>query len=140
MSSLEESIIGAQVRFQLLQRIHPVFDACLPTIDEAENGRYGTFNEELWDEITLLRTDIKCMPIRLHQMQFDQIEDDIHADRLVKAFDDLLTLFEDSVHSIKTQTSITASKVGLSRHWPLLWYHFEHFPSNHLFHRNRPSG
>lgn len=116
MSSLEESIIGAQARFHLIQRVHPVFDACLPTIDAAADGRYGTFSEDLCDEITILRTDIKCLPIKLQQVNIDHIEDDMDAGRLIEALDCLLALFEDSVlHSGETGTSTTTLEVGLTR-------------------------
>jgi hypothetical protein len=116
MSAFGKRILEARARFHLLRSIHSLFDASLPTTDDVESGRYGALSEDeladLEDDITLLRSDIKSLPIKLQQIDIEQISTDVDIDRLIKAFDYLLTLFENSVLDLtEAETSVATSQV-----------------------------
>ncbi|RYP66887.1 hypothetical protein DL771_007544 [Monosporascus sp. 5C6A] len=102
----------ARTRFHLLRSVHSLFGHSLPTIDDVESGRYEGVSEaspeDLVNDITILRSDIKCLPIKLQQIDIDQVTNGADVDRLIKAFDSLLGLFEDSVIDLK-ETGIDAA-------------------------------
>ncbi|KFY82286.1 hypothetical protein V498_08628 [Pseudogymnoascus sp. VKM F-4517 (FW-2822)] len=103
MSESETRISEARARFHLLRSVHPLFSLSLPTVEDVESGRYGPLPKDsvkladLVNDVTILRLDIKCLPVKLQQIDIDQAKSDIDIDRLIKAFDSLLGLFEESV-------------------------------------------
>jgi hypothetical protein len=117
MSDSEARILEARARFHLLQSVHSLFGLSLPTTEDVESGRYGAMSEaslaDLVNDITILRSDIKCLPIKLQQIDIDQVTSDADVDRLIKAFDSLLGLFEDSVLDLKeTGVDVATPQVG----------------------------
>ncbi len=115
MSHQGERTLEAQARFRLLRSVHALFCLSLPTIDDAESGRYGAMSEanlaDLVDDITILRSDINCLPIKLQQVDIDQVTSDIDIDRLIEAFDSLLVLFEESVLDFEIGVGTTTPQV-----------------------------
>lgn len=102
MSNLEARVLEARASFTLLQSVHSLIDLSLPTIEDVETGRYGAMSGDddlavLANDITLLRSHVKSLPITLQQVDIDQVTSDADVDRLIEAFDSLLGLFEDSV-------------------------------------------
>ncbi|KAJ4328353.1 hypothetical protein N0V84_001224 [Fusarium piperis] len=101
MSDLETRILEAQAHFGLLRSVHYFVSLSLPIPEDVENKTQTAESQiktdMLVNDITILRSDIKCLPIRLEQIDIDQITNDADVDRLIGAFDSLLRLFEDSV-------------------------------------------
>ena len=108
MSGSERRTLEAQERFHLLRTIHSFFCLSLPTLPtttDVENGWYrGGFEADLLDDITILRSDIKSLPIKLQQIDIDQVTSDDDLNQLIKAFDSVLGLFEDSITGEGAQT------------------------------------
>jgi hypothetical protein len=111
MSDSDTRILEARDRLQLLQSVHSYFSISLPTIEDGDSGRYGALSEaalaDLVNDITILRSDIKSLPIKLQQIEIDQITSDADANRLIKALDSVLRLFEDSVLELETEVAQT---------------------------------
>ena len=101
-----------EVRFHLLGSVHPLFSRSLPTLRDVQSGRYGALPEashpDLANDITILRADIKFLATKLSQIDIDQVTNNADADRLIEAFDSLLSLFEDSVLDLK-ETGVVAA-------------------------------
>ncbi|UKZ62538.1 uncharacterized protein TrAtP1_003783 [Trichoderma atroviride] len=96
----EPRINEAEERLDLLESIHSYFTCCLPTLEDIKNGRFSVSSGDTLgnlDAITLLRTDIKYLPITLQYINIEQAARDNNIDRLISAFDPLLALFEESV-------------------------------------------
>ncbi|KAF2963179.1 hypothetical protein GQX73_g10399 [Xylaria multiplex] len=71
-------------RFDLFRAVHPIIYSSLPS------SQHGSLR--IQDDTTLLRADIKSLPLKLQDIKLDQVED---CDRLVAAFDDILSVFEE---------------------------------------------
>ncbi|KAH7218858.1 hypothetical protein DER44DRAFT_846806 [Fusarium oxysporum] len=112
MSDLEACILEAQAHFDLLRSVHCFVNLSLPIPEDVESERQTTESQietdMLVNDITILRSDIKCLPIRLEQIDIDQITNDADVDRLLRAFDSLLGLFEDSVLGLE-ETAVGAA-------------------------------
>lgn len=107
-----------RARVDLLRATHSLFGLSLPTPQDAESGRYGSVSEtslaDLQDDITILRADIRSLPIRLQQIDIEQVTIDADIDRLIESFDCLLGMFERSVQELKKPMSTTMVP-GVSR-------------------------
>jgi hypothetical protein len=118
MSDSETRISEALARFHLLRSVHPLFGLSLPTVEDVESGQYGPVSEDpakladLVNDVTILRLDIKCLPIKLQQIDIDQVTSDVDIDRLIKASDSLLGLFEESVLDLETGGDVATPEVG----------------------------
>lgn len=94
-------INAAQALWDFLLAIHPIFlfSESLPTIDGAEQGRYGPLHDSdeldrLKNEITMLRSDIKLNIIKQQQVDIEQLRDKSDIDELVFELESLLGMFE----------------------------------------------
>lgn len=109
-------ISEAEERLNLLEDIHTYFSHCLPTLDDIRNGRFSISSGDTLinlDAVTLLRTDIRYLPITLQYINIEQAARDNNIDRLIRAFDSLLALFEESVQMEETlDESVTIQQVG----------------------------
>jgi hypothetical protein len=116
MSDSEARILEARARFHLLRSVHSLFVLALPTVENVESGCYGHVSEaglaDLVNDITILRSDIKLLPFKLQQIDIDQVTSDADIDRLIKAFDSLLALFEESVLDLETAVNVAVPEVG----------------------------
>ncbi|KAH0441203.1 hypothetical protein CcaCcLH18_02113 [Colletotrichum camelliae] len=102
---------GARDRLHLLQRVHPIFHQYLPTIQDVENGRFGSsFDADLADDVTILRSDFKSLPYKLRYVDLEQITSDAELKHITKAFDSVLRLFEESVLDGVTSEDIRSSE------------------------------
>ncbi len=101
MSGSERRRVEAKERLRLLETVYPFFRLSLPTIPpttDTQNGEYKDVSEaDLANDITILRLDIKALPITLRPIDIDQVRSDDKLDQLIQAFDSVLSLFEDSV-------------------------------------------
>lgn len=120
MPSSEILIAEARERFRLLRRIHSLNCVSFPELPSVITD--DVLDAELADDITLLRSDIKSLPIRLQQVDIDQVTSDPDLCRLIEAFSSLLAMFESAV-VVKTaavKADIQTHQVG-TRAFLLLW-------------------
>ncbi|KAJ2981443.1 hypothetical protein NUW58_g6689 [Xylaria curta] len=82
-----QGLVEIHERFDLLQAVLPIISSSLPSNHDA------THHEPLLiqDDITLLRSDIKSLPLKIQREDLDRVED---RNRLVAAFDEILAVFE----------------------------------------------
>ncbi|KAI1740736.1 hypothetical protein F4680DRAFT_465012 [Xylaria scruposa] len=82
-----QGLAEVRARFDLFRAIYPIIYSSLPSNQQVAH------HESLLvqDDITLLRSDIRSLPIKLQHVELDRVED--HK-RLAAAFDDILSLFE----------------------------------------------
>ncbi|OPB42086.1 hypothetical protein A0O28_0032030 [Trichoderma guizhouense] len=104
MSDSKALLYQAWARLHLLQGVYSLFDYALPTLETIEEERYETLSgnkrDDLVDDIIILRSDIKCLPVTLHQIDFDEATSNHDVGRLINAFDSLLGLFEESMRDL----------------------------------------
>jgi hypothetical protein len=112
-------IAEARERFRLLRRIHSLNCVSFPKLPSIITD---VRDADLADDITLLRSDIKSLPIRLQQIDIDQITGDSDLRRLVEAFSSLLAMFESAVvvQTEAVKADIRTDQVG-TRAFLLLW-------------------
>jgi hypothetical protein len=119
MTSPKTLTVEARERFHLLRRIHSLNCISFPKLPSITTD---VLDADLADDITILRSDIKSLPIRLQQINIDQVTGDPYLCRLIEAFDSLLGMFESAV-VVKTAAGgadIQTHQVG-TRASPLLW-------------------
>ncbi|RFU75778.1 hypothetical protein TARUN_6537 [Trichoderma arundinaceum] len=103
MPDSEASIRDARERYSLLKSVHHLFSRCIPTLEDVEIGRYNVSSEDnptTLNDLTVLRSDIKSLPITLQDIDIDQAANDNNIDRLNHALGSLLGLFEASVRDL----------------------------------------
>jgi hypothetical protein len=88
MPSSEILIAEARERFRLLRRVHSLNLVSFIT---------DVLDADLANDITILRLDIKSLPIRLQQIDIDEVTSDPDLHRLIEAFGSLLAMFESAV-------------------------------------------
>lgn len=103
-SDSETCIAKARARFDLLKSIHSLVVRSLPTIEDIDNGQHEFASEDdlanIANDIIILRSDIKCLPIKLQQIDMDQGLAAVNVNKLNDAFDILLDSFESLVRDL----------------------------------------
>jgi hypothetical protein len=94
MPSSEILIAEARERFRLLRRVHSLNLVSFPKLPSVITD---VLDADLADDITILRLDIKTLPIRLQQIDIDEVTSDPDLHRLIEAFGSLLAMFESAV-------------------------------------------